>query len=190
MKGTTTVLAAAMMIFAGTLFADCEKDGECDKKDGKKGHSSMRGGMRGGKGCEMMMKALNLTDDQKTQMKTIHETNSKKMQEAGKAVGEARKALMEAASSEDVSESTVRTLSSQLADAIAVMALNKAQMMKDVKAILTNEQKVKFDKKRAEMKKRMEKMGGRSMHGRSKKSGCDKNSKKGDEDSKKGCDGC
>ncbi len=169
MKRTKMVLVTAGMIFAGSLFAQepaCKKDVKGEKKG--------RNGMR----CEKMMKDLNLTEDQKVQMKTLHENNRKKMEEAMKAVGEARKALMEATEGEEISESEVKTLSSQLADAIAVMTLRKANMMKEVKAILTDEQKEQFEKKHAEMKKRMGEMGKGAMRGKGRKGGCCKGSKK------------
>ena len=180
----------ALMVFAGSLFADCD----CDKGDGcakgaKKGRSEMCG-KKGKKGCgPMMMKDLNLTEDQKAAIKDLHEANSQKMEEARKAVGEARKALMEAASSEDVTEAAVKELSSQLADAISVMALNRAEMQKEVKALLTPEQQDKFEKKMAEMQERMSKMhrsmGGRK--GKGGKKGCGKGCGK---DGKKGCEDC
>ena len=193
MRVTKMVMAVALMVFAGSLFADCDKVGGCGK-DAKKG----RPGMQGKKGCGpmMMMKDLNLTEDQKAAIKDLHETNSKKMEEARKAVGEARKALMEAASSEDVTEAAVKELSSQLADAISVMALNRAEMQKEVKALLTPEQQDKFEKKMGAMQERMGKMR-KSMCGK-KGEGCGKDGKKGcgkdgkgcGKDGKKGCEDC
>ena len=177
MRATKMVMAVAVMVFAGSLFADCDNPGGCGKA-AKKGRSTMHAK----KICSpmMMMKDLNLTEDQKDSIKDLHKANSKKMKEAFKAVAEARKALMEATSSEDASEETIKECSSQLADAITVMALNRAEMKKNVKAILTPEQQEKFEKKMGEMKKCMGKMQ-KCMAGKKCK-GCGKDGKKGCED--------
>jgi len=182
MRTARMILLAVMMVFTGTLFADgagCKKGGQ-----GCSGECSGGKGMKSGK--MKMLKALDLDDNQKAQIKDLREANMKKMKEARAAMCEARKALMEAADSEDVNEETIKELSAKVADSVAVMALNKAQMKKDVKALLTDEQKEKFEKLHSEMKSCKGKGScgkkGKKNRGKNGKKGCGKGNKKGCED--------
>jgi len=187
MKATKMVLLAVMMVFTGTVFAH---GAGCDK--GEKGCSDKKG-MKGDK-CEMMMKALDLDENQKTQIKAIHEANMKKMQGGIKAMIAARKALMEAGESDNVNEATIKDLSKKVADSMAAMVLNRSKMKKEVKALLTDEQKKKFDKIHSEKKARMGKMHKDACgdkKGKKGKKGCGSKKGKGcDKDGKKGCDDC
>ena len=154
MRTMKRVLTVAVMVSAGILFADgaTEKGG-----DGSKVTQRQRCEMRDNRGCGvMLMKELNLTDEQRTAIKDLHEKNVKKMEAAREAVAEARKKLRDIATSKDVNEAAIKTTSSELADAMAAMALNKSNMVKEVKALLKPEQQEKFEKKMTEMKKRMQ----------------------------------
>ena len=156
MKVSQLTLMAALMLFGASV---CINAGEGEKRERKeKGH--MFGGGREGMKCGhrgrhgRMMKELDLTEEQKEQMKTIHEKNKQQRKELGKAVGEAQKALRDAAEGDDINEAEIRELSKTLADSMAAMTIFKVQMKKEIDAILTDEQKVKMKEKRNEMKKK------------------------------------
>jgi Spy/CpxP family protein refolding chaperone len=66
---------------------------------------------------------------------------------------------MEAAESENVTEDEIKDLSEKVVDLMTVMALNKAQMKKDIKALLTDEQVEKFNEIHSKNKECMGKKG-------------------------------
>jgi periplasmic protein CpxP/Spy len=190
MKATKLTLLVASMLLAATttLYAGCTEGESCTGKGekgkgrqqcGERGRGGMERGKRCGAGRMMMMKDLNLTEDQKEQMKAIREKSKEQMKEVHKALGDAHKALREAAASEDIDEAKISELSKSLADNMAEAAILKASIHKEMQALLTDEQKAKCEEKRAEMKKRMEE---RKNQRKEQKGKC--GSKKG------GCGGC
>lgn len=190
MKVSKLTLLAALMLFGSSACLNagngegeaCERQG----RGGKGGHEGMERGRRSVHG--RMMKNLDLTEDQKEQMKGLHEKNKEQGKELGKAVGEAQKALRAAAEGDDINEAKIRELSKNLADAMAAMTIHKVQMKKDVDAILTDEQKVKMEEKKAEMKKKREERRAKMkerMEKRKGKKDCDGNNDR----RKRDCDG-
>lgn len=162
MKVKTITLLAASMLFAATATLNAQ-DGEGKERKGRGdkggrmfggGREGMERGQRGGLG--MMMKDLNLTDEQKEKMKGVHESNSEKMKELGKAMAEAQKSLREASEGDTIDEAKIREICKTVADNMAEMAILRAKMKKEVDAILTDEQKAKMEEKKAEMKTKME----------------------------------
>lgn len=80
---TLTVMVASMMLFAGVSLFACGGDG-CEKGSNGKGRCEKQGGKgeKGGKHKSGMFKALELSEEQAVQVKTIHEEYHAKMKDA------------------------------------------------------------------------------------------------------------
>ena len=111
-------------------------------RDGKRGGHRGMGGMRGFRGIE-------LTDEQKTAMKAIRESNR-----PDDATREEMKTIMQARRAGTItSEQTARVKE------LRAQRQDKAQSIKlQIDAILTPEQKQQIETKKAEMKQRREQM--------------------------------
>ena len=155
MRKMKKVLTAAAMISAGIVFAEQPKD-KLQNKAAAGGQKKACEMPDAGRGCgSMMLKDLNLNDDQKAAVKKLHEEHMERMKEARTAVTEARKKLMELQTNKDVSEDAIKAASAQLADATSKMAMNRLKMRKEMNALLTPEQQQKLNKNMQEKKERM-----------------------------------
>ena len=92
---------------------------------------------------------LDLTPEQKTQIREIHEQGKKDAEAAQDAVADARDALHEAVIG-GAAEADIRAAAIALGEAIGNQAALHAKTVVAVKAVLTDEQRKKFDEMRAE----------------------------------------
>ncbi|MBN1506227.1 MAG: Spy/CpxP family protein refolding chaperone [Sedimentisphaerales bacterium] len=92
---------------------------------------------------------LDLTREQKTQIREIQEKGKKDAEAARDAVADARDALHEAVIS-GAAEAKIRAAATALGEAIGNEAALHAKTMAAVKAVLTEEQRKEFDEMRAE----------------------------------------
>ena len=125
---------------------------------------------RGGRGPMAMMmmhglRQLNLTDDQKTQIKQIRESNKEGTQAIAKRMIAAREALGDVATADTVVEADIRAKAADVAAVEVDAALLRAKVHAQVFALLTPEQKAKAKELRAEGKGRQKQMLGRGMRG-------------------------
>jgi Spy/CpxP family protein refolding chaperone len=97
---------------------------------------------------------LELTEEQRTEIKGIFEDSKEDRQASRTAVQEGMKALHEA--TEDGTEAEIIAAGKELGDALTNQALQKSATMKAVKAVLTEEQVAQLDEIKAEMKERMQ----------------------------------
>lgn len=115
------------------------------------------GGFGGGFGQMLlgrMAEKLGLTDDQKTQIKAIVEANKDNVEESRQAIQEAMKALHQAA--EGGVESEIIATGKALGDAFTEQALQRANIAKQIKEVLTDEQLAQLEEMKAGMKERMQ----------------------------------
>ena len=123
----------------------------------ERGHFGGRPGMgEGGLGLFFlgrMGQRLNLTEEQKEQIKAIIETN-KEDETCREKIHEAMKALNEAAA--EGKEAEIIAAGKALGEAFTQQALKRADTMKQVKAVLTEEQLAQLEELKTEMKERMQ----------------------------------
>lgn len=115
------------------------------------------GGFGGGFGQMLlgrMAEKLELTDDQKTQIKAIVEANKDNVEESRQAIQEAMKALHQA--SEGGVEAEVIAAGKALGDAFTEQALQRANIAKQIKEVLTDEELAQLEEMKAGMKERMQ----------------------------------
>ena len=160
MKKITAALIAIAIVAVGAMFvlAQTAQTGESgtDKKWGKRGgmHRGMRGGMHGG---GMMLRGLDLTDEQKAQVKAIRETNKQSIAPLFEAMKANRQKLNEATANGNFDEGAVTAIAAEHGSIAAQMLVARERVKAQTFAILTDEQKTKL----AAMKQnRKERFGG------------------------------
>ncbi len=116
---------------------------------GFSGHPGMGGFLLG-----RMADKLELTDEQRADIKAITEEAKPEAEEVRQAVREAMKALHEATA--DGTKAEIIAAGKAVGDTMTEQALLRAATMKQIKEILTDEQLTQFEELKAEMKERMQ----------------------------------
>lgn len=86
------------------------------------------------------VQALGLTDDQKKELKQIFLDNKTEIKDLLKADYEARKRLVKAIHAPKFNEGAVRSASAQVAHIEADLAVRRAELVEESRAVLTDEQ--------------------------------------------------
>jgi Spy/CpxP family protein refolding chaperone len=141
--------------------AEREKRGRGERGE-HRGHKMQRAskergrsfGKHGRQRGQLMEKILKLSEEQQKQIKALKAKNREQMQGVMRSVGDAQKALRDAGSADTLDEAKIRELSKVLADRIAESVIARGKMMKEIKALLTEDQKAKLVAKKAEWEKR------------------------------------
>lgn len=152
MKKQLAMLAVAMVAVAPMVHAQATTAPAQEPH-----HGMMMGpGHRGGD-HEQMMKALNLTDAQKAQVKAIHE----KYDAQFKALHQNMKPQMDAmrAARQKGDTAAIRAQREQMRSQMEPMRKLHEQEMAEVRAILTPAQQQQFDAMKAQREQRMKEMG-------------------------------
>jgi Spy/CpxP family protein refolding chaperone len=126
-------------------------------------HQGMGGGgpmARGTMALHRGLAQLNLTDDQKTQIKGIVQAHRAEMQGIATQVRNARRALGDAVTN-DADEATIRARAADLGKAEADLAVFGATLRKGIFAVLTPDQQAKAKALRLEALDRMGRFMGR-----------------------------
>lgn len=95
-------------------------------------------------GLHHALKQLDLTDEQREQIKAIQDENKDAQQAAHRATQEAREAMMETTANEEATEEAVRTAATELGTKIGDEAVLMIQVRNAVLAVLTDEQKAEL----------------------------------------------
>jgi protein CpxP len=101
-------------------------------------------------GVHKVLRKLDLTDQQKQQIKDIVESHRQAMEQARQARAEALKAYGQAVAAGD--ESSIRSAATGVGKAMADAAVLRVQVMSEVKAVLTAEQIQKLESMKARAK--------------------------------------
>jgi Spy/CpxP family protein refolding chaperone len=128
---------------------------------GQMGQGSMRGGQMDIRQILLMLRGLKLTDEQKEQAKVIADKSKKSAGTVNKKVSEAMASLRDAVS-KDASDEKIRECATAIGKAMGDQAIGQVKTIKDIKAILTEEQIEKFQ----DMRKRMQQRPSRRPSGR------------------------
>lgn len=113
------------------------------------------GGPFGRAGVGLPLGALDLTDEQRTQVKGIFEQHRDEMRKAGERVRAAFRAQQDAVVAQPVDEGAIRAKSAELAAAQADAAIVRARIHSQVFQVLTPEQQQKAQELRAKRAERM-----------------------------------
>jgi len=120
----------------------------------RQGRQEWQGRRGGGRGFGMLLKGIELTDQQKTQLKALHEKQDDNREQGQR--GELRDDVKSARERGDAAK--LRELRQQH---FTRMQQNREQMIRQVRALLTPAQQQLFDRNVADAKDRFEKRGER-----------------------------
>jgi periplasmic protein CpxP/Spy len=128
---------------------------------GGRGGPGMRGPGRPGAGpmgIGLGFRGLDLTDDQRAQIKSINDSHREQFQQAGEKVRAARQAMQALIESDSIDESAIRSKSAEIASAEADAMILSAKVRQESMQVLTSEQLAKLKEMRtarqAQMKQR------------------------------------
>lgn len=144
-------LAALLLAGAAPLVAqDAPQRRGPGPRMGGPGGPGRGGPMHGGPlGLGHGFQQLDLTDDQKAQLKSIAESHRDEFRQAGQKVGAAREAMRTLMESDAIDESAIRAKSAEVAAAEADVAILNAKVRQQSLQVLTSEQQAKLKELRA-----------------------------------------
>jgi periplasmic protein CpxP/Spy len=146
MKKVIIAILAFAVLATGVMFAVAQRSG-----DGKKGGWGKRGGHhRGG----MMLRGLDLTDDQKAKVKEIMGASKAKAQALRESLKANRRKMDAATANGAFDEAQVSALAAEKGNLSAQATVERARVKSQIFAILTDEQKAKASEMRSRMKDR------------------------------------
>lgn len=158
MKKLTAIILTVVLTAMGAMmiFAQTDNNTEGNKEFGKRSYHGKRGmrGHRGGK--EMMLRGLDLTDEQKAQVRQIMQTsreNTKSVREQMKANRQQLEAVSE---NGNFDQAQVQALAAQQGNLHAQMIVEKERVKSQIYQILTPEQKAKAAEMKANFKQKMQ----------------------------------
>ncbi len=120
-------------------------------------HGGLFGELGFGGGIGRALTSLDLTDDQKTQVKTILQDEGPKVEPLVDELLRSKKALFEAVHSRTFDEKAVRAAASDSAKATTDLAVERARMVSRFRRILTDEQQDRLESIRRQFEERLEK---------------------------------
>jgi protein CpxP len=91
---------------------------------------------------------LDLTDEQKAQLKSIADARQNELRAAGEKIGAARQGMRELIEADSINEAAIRAKSVEVAAAEADLAIINAKLRKESMQILTAEQLAKLKEQR------------------------------------------
>jgi Spy/CpxP family protein refolding chaperone len=159
----TGAVAMAAMVTTGVLQAQAPEGAagtparyERRGPGGGFGHGGFGPGLgRGGFGSPLaMLRRLDLTDAQRTQIRQVMDGHRDELRAAGERLAAARKAQHAAVTSATLDEQAVRAASADLAQVMADAAVLRARVHSEVFAVLTPDQQAKAAELRAQREAR------------------------------------
>ena len=150
MKKLTVAILSIVLVAMGAMFIFAQQS--ADQTDGKRAFGKRGFGKRGGHG--IMFRGIDLTDEQKTQVKQITEaskTNVKPIREQMKAN---RQKLQELSANGNFDAAQVQAIAAQQGNLSARLIVEKERVKSQIFQVLTPEQRAKAAEMKAKMKER------------------------------------
>jgi len=156
-------LAVALMValVGGTAWISAAEDAPRRGRRGaakreEVGNPAEEGGRRRAGHLQELAKKLDLTDEQKAEIREILESHADKIKEAREAVAEKRQALRDLVRTDNVRDRAIQRAADDLGEAIGDAAVLRAEIRGEIRDVLTEEQRKQADELRAEVKERVE----------------------------------
>jgi protein CpxP len=145
------VLVAAVMAVAVAVPVAIAQSNDAGAKHGRGGHFSERGmGERGGRGGMIAFRNLGLTDAQKAQMKQIRQNHSQSIKPIFDQIRAKRQEIRQASQGGAFNEALVTQKLTEIAPLEAKLQGERVSIHQEMLALLTPDQKAKFDQARAQ----------------------------------------
>ena len=150
MKKITITLLTVVLVAVGAVFA-IGQTGEGDTtngkayfgKQGQKGHFGKRG-KRGKRKMMRLMRHLDLTDEQKAQMKAIRQSSRETIKPLRQQLRANKKALNELTANGNFDEAEVTALATQQGALMSQVIVQKQKTKTEIYNVLTSEQQAKL----------------------------------------------
>ena len=145
---STIAAGAAALLLAGSAPLLLAQDQPQQQRQ-RRGGPAVDGprGMRGGPGMEF--RGLDLTDDQRAQLRKIREARQPEFKAAGEKLRTAREGMRALIEADSINESAIRSKSQEVAAAEAEVAILNAKVRAESLQVLTSEQQAKLKELRA-----------------------------------------
>lgn len=147
MKKRTIAILAIAILAVGAAFVVAQK--AAHHKFG--GHGRGFGGMDG---AGLMLRGLDLTDDQKAKVKEIMDANRTNIKPVFDSLKDNHKKLADLTANGAFDEAQVQALAAEQGSLMAKLVVEKERVKSQVFAILTDEQKAKAAQMKEQMKER------------------------------------
>jgi protein CpxP len=157
-----TMAAAAPMLMAQDQPQRRQGPGFGGPPPGGPGGPGMRRG--GPMGFGPGFRELDLTDDQKAQLKTIADSHRAEFEAVGKKIGAAREGMRALVEADSINEGAIRAKSAEIAAAEADQMILNAKVRQESMQVLTSEQLQKMKELRAAREGQMRQRKPRGQH--------------------------
>jgi protein CpxP len=148
MKKFSIAIIAFVLLAVGTIFVFAQTSG--DQTEGKRGFGK-RGHHRGGK---MALRGLDLTEEQKTQIKQIRQASREKIKPLREQLKANRQKLQELSANGNFDEAQVTAIANSQAAVQAQLIVEKERVKSQTFQILTPEQRAKAEQLKQQRKER------------------------------------
>jgi protein CpxP len=142
------VRTLALVVVAGSTLAVGTAAAQGPAGGGRGGRMEMRGPVV--RGAALPLRALNLTEAQRQQIRTLTEQHREQNRPLMERLRSAVQAQRQAADATPIDEQAIRLAAQQVADAQAEVTIAEARLRSEILAQLTPEQRAEADKLRAE----------------------------------------
>ena len=151
MKSVFAAGAAALMLAGGVTYAEVQDQQQPRQERRGPGGPGMGGprGMRGPGAGGPEFRGLDLSDDQRAQLRKIREARQSEFKAAGEKLHAAREGMRALIESDSINESAIRAKSQEVAAAEAEVAILNAKVRAESMQVLTSEQQAKLKERRA-----------------------------------------
>lgn len=159
MKKITAIILTVVLTAMGAMFIfaqDSTTSSEGGKEFGKRGHHGKRGGGKGMRRGAMMLRHLDLTEEQKAQVKQIVETSREDTRSIREQMKNNRRQLGALSENGQFNEAQVQALAAQQGNLHAQLIVEKERVKSQIFNLLTPEQKAKAAEIKAQMKQKRE----------------------------------
>lgn len=151
MKKITVAILSIVLVAMGAMFIFAQQD--TGKAEGKRGFGK-KGFHRGGHG--MMFRELDLTDEQKAQVKQISDASKTNVQPIREQMRANRQKLQELSANGNFDAAQVQAIAAQQGNLSAQLIVEKERVKAQIFQILTPEQRAKAAEMQTKMKERFQ----------------------------------
>lgn len=151
MKKLITAIIAIVLVAMGAMFILAQT---AEKPEGKRGFGKKGFGKRGGHA--MMFRGLDLTEEQKAQMKQIRQTSKATIKPIREQMKANRQKLAELSANGNFNAAQVQEIATQQGSLSAQMIVEKERVKSQIFQILTPEQKAKAAEMQVQRKQKMQ----------------------------------
>ncbi len=151
MKKLTVAILSIVLVAMGAMFIVAQT---ADKPEGKRGFGKKGFGKRGGQA--MMFRGLDLTEEQKAQMKQIRQSNRETIKPIREQMKANRQRLAELSANGNFDQAQVQALAAQQGSLSSQMIVERERVKSQIFQILTPEQKAKAAEMKAQRQQKMQ----------------------------------